>query len=184
MASRPRLRCPHDRYPDFIAEGIDCAIRVGHVDDPAVIAVPVAEVSRILVAALAVIEEVDTDSVEAISRLPWLALRTFYHDSVELTHVEGGRSRRFSITPRVSTDNLTALRRLVISGFGVAIVPAWRVEEDLAAGRLVQLVPLWQAAPLPVYLVYPYSRFVPPRLRRFIDLIRDQGSELTGMQRR
>ncbi|GHB21112.1 hypothetical protein GCM10009038_19940 [Salinicola rhizosphaerae] len=174
----------HDRYPDFIAEGIDCAIRVGRVDDPAVVALPVAEVPRILVAAPTLVQGLEITNVEAIAPLPWLALRTFYRQHVELTHIDDGRTCRFPITPRVSTDNLSALRRLAVSGFGAAIVSAWRVQDDLAAGRLTRLVPDWQAAPLPVHIVYPYSRFVPPRLRRFIDLIRDHGADMAGMRRR
>ena len=41
----------HDRRPNFIAEGIDCAIQVGAVDDPSVVAVRLAEVPRIVLAA-------------------------------------------------------------------------------------------------------------------------------------
>ncbi|RTL38228.1 MAG: LysR family transcriptional regulator, partial [Rhodocyclaceae bacterium] len=49
---------------------------------------------------------------------------------------------------------------------------AWVMTEALADGRLVQLAPDWQAAPLPVSLVYPYARFYPARLRCFIDVMR------------
>ena len=40
--------------------------------------------------------------------------------------------------------------------------------DDLAQGRLVQLVPDWQASPLPVYLTYPHARSYPAKLRRFL----------------
>ncbi|WP_244158325.1 LysR family transcriptional regulator [Salinicola socius] len=174
----------HDRYPDFIAEGIDCAIRVGKVEDPAVVAVPVAEVPRIVVAAPAVIAGIEIDDIEAVATLPWLALRTFYRDRVSLIHAGDGREHHFAIAPRVSSDNLAAIRQLAVSGFGVAIVSAWRVAEDLEAGRLVQLVPSWCASPLPVYLVYPYADDYPPRLRRFIDLVRAQAPGMSGMTMR
>lgn len=45
----------HDRTPDFIAENIDCAIRVGEVSDPSVIAIKLADVPRIAVAAPALL---------------------------------------------------------------------------------------------------------------------------------
>jgi DNA-binding transcriptional LysR family regulator len=174
----------HDRYPDFIAEGIDCAIRVGKVEDPAVVAVPVAEVPRIVVASPGVVSGIDIDDpddIDAVASLPWLALRTFYRDRVSLTHADDGRERHFGIAPRVSTDNLAVIRRLAVSGFGAAIVSAWRVADDLEDGRLIQLLPTWQASPLPVYLVYPYADDYPPRLRRFIELIRAQAPGMAGM---
>jgi DNA-binding transcriptional LysR family regulator len=36
----------------------------------------------------------------------------------------------------------------------------------------VQLTPDWEAAPLPIHLIYPPARFYPARLRRFIDIMR------------
>jgi DNA-binding transcriptional LysR family regulator len=48
----------------------------------------------------------------------------------------------------------------------------WALEEEIEAGRLLQLVPEWQAPPLPIWLVYPPARFYPARLRRFIDIMR------------
>lgn len=174
----------HDRYPDFIAEGIDCVIRVGKVEDPAVVAVPVAEVPRIVVVAPEVVAGIEIDDIDAVASLPWLALRTFYRDRVSLTHAVDGREQHFAIAPRVSTDNLSAMRRLAVSGFGAAIFSAWRVADDLEEGRLIQLVPSWYASPLPVYLVYPYADDYPPRLRRFIELMREQAPGMSGMTRR
>ena len=54
LARYPRVNVEwllHDRRPDFIAEGIDCAIQVGQVDDQAAVAIKLAEVPRIVVAA-------------------------------------------------------------------------------------------------------------------------------------
>ena len=46
-------------------------------------------------------------------------------------------------------------------------------EGDLfSSGRLLRLAPHWQAAPLPVSLVYPYARFYPARLRQFVEVMR------------
>jgi DNA-binding transcriptional LysR family regulator len=59
-------------------------------------------------------------------------------------------------------------------GLGVCVGSTWLLAEDLAAGRLVQLVPQWQAAALPVHLVYPPSRLQPAKLKRFIEAMRFQ----------
>jgi DNA-binding transcriptional LysR family regulator len=69
----------HDRRPDFIAEGIDCAVQVGAVDDPSVVAVRLAEVPRIVVAAPELFRARPLpQEPEDLAALPWLALQTFY----------------------------------------------------------------------------------------------------------
>lgn len=163
----------HDRMPDFIGEGIDCAIRVGEVGDPSVIALRLAEVPRIAVASPALLggRPVPAHASE-LADLPWLALRTFYRDEVTLTHADTGEAVTFPIRPRLSTDGLQAIRNAALRGLGAAIGSQWALVEDLAAGRLVHLAPDWRAAPLPVHLVYPPARHQPARLRRFIEAMR------------
>lgn len=163
----------HDRRPDFIAEGVDCAIQVGEVSDPAVVAQKLSEVPRIVVAAPSVLAGQTTPShASDLAALPWLALRTYYRTEILLTHSPSGETCRVPIRPRMSTDSLYALRSASVMGLGVCIGSSWLLGDDLARGRLVQLVPQWQAAPLPVYLSYPHARFYPAKLRRFIDVIR------------
>jgi DNA-binding transcriptional LysR family regulator len=163
----------HDRMPDFIGEGIDCAIRVGEVGDPSVVALRLAEVPRIAVASPALLDGRPVPAhASELSELPWLALRTFYRDEVTLTHAETGEAVTFPIRPRLSTDGLQAIRNAALRGLGAAIGSQWALVEDLAAGRLVHLAPDWRAAPLPVHLVYPPARHQPARLRRFIDSMR------------
>lgn len=162
-----------DRSPDFIAEGIDCAIQVGAVDNPSVVAIKLFDVPRIVVASPDFLKNRKQPlQVEELQELSWLAFRIFYRDQVELTRQSDGEVHRFSIQPRISTDSLYALRNAILTGLGVGIVSAWLVADDLAQGKLVQLVPEWHAASFPVYLVYPHARFYPARLRHFLEAIR------------
>ena len=176
LARHPRVNVEwllHDRRPDFIAEGIDCAIQVGEVDDQNVVAIKLAEVPRIVVAAPALAALLPaTQEPGDLARLPWLAMRPYYRTEVTLSAVAGGPDTRFAITPRMSTDSLYALRTATVMGVGAAVASAWLVADDIAQGRLVHLAPQWRAAPLPVWLVYPKARFYPARLRRFLDVIR------------
>jgi DNA-binding transcriptional LysR family regulator len=176
LARYPRVNVEwllHDRRPDFIAEGIDCAIQVGAIDDQSVVAIKLAEVPRIVVAAPALAQRLPAGHSPAdIARLPWLALRPYYRGEVALTAIGSGGQVRFPIVPRMSTDSLYALRSAAVMGVGAAIGSAWLVGEDIEQGRLVHLAPQWRAAPLPVHLVYPQARFYPARLRRFLDVMR------------
>jgi DNA-binding transcriptional LysR family regulator len=80
----------------------------------------------------------------------------------------------------VSTDSLYALRNAALLGLGACVGSAWVLAADLAAGRLVHLAPQWQAAALPVSVVYPYARFYPARLRRFVEIIRAAAPTIFG----
>ncbi|MGC3962895.1 MAG: LysR family transcriptional regulator [Rhodocyclaceae bacterium] len=173
----------HDRQPDFIADGIDCAIRVGAVDDPSLVAIRLAEVPRIVVARPGLWGAGDPpEHAKDLAHLPWLALRTYYRDEVVLMHASSGEQQRFPIRPRMSTDSLYALRNAAIGGLGACIVSAWVVADDLQRGELAHITPAWSASPLPVYLVYPHARFYPARLRAFIELIRTHMPTLSGVR--
>lgn len=172
-----------DRRPDFIAEGIDCAVHVGALTDPSVVALLVAEVPRIVVAAPALLDNAsDIDQPAALSELPWVALSTFYRQEVVLNS-EQGEMQRIDIRPQLLTDSLYALRNSVLAGMGVGIASSWAVKEDIEQGRLRHLCPDWHAAPLPVYLVYPYARFYPAKLRQFLALMREVLPVIGGTQR-
>lgn len=163
----------HDRTPDFIAEGIDCAIRVGEIDDPSVVAIRLGEVPRIVVAAPALLANGAVPAhPDDLPALPWVAVSPFYRDEATLVHAQTGKTLRFPIQPRMYTDNLYAMRNAVLLGVGAAIGSYWALREELDSGRLVQLAPDWQAAPLPIWLIYPPARFYPARLRRFIEIMR------------
>lgn len=162
----------HDHTPEFITGGIDCAIHVGAVDDPSVVAVKIAEIPRIVVAAPARMQGVPLPQHPAdLATLPWLALRTFYRNDITLHHPTQ-EAQRLTLQPRMATDSLFAMRNAALLGMGVCVASAWAVEEDIAQGRLLHLLPDWRAAPLPMYLLYPYARFYPAKLRRFVEVIR------------
>jgi len=172
-----------DRMPDFVAEGLDCAVRIGAVDAPGLVAIRLAALPRFVVSAPGLWGGGPPPAdPEALAQLPWLALDTFYRDEVLLHHVKTGAARRFAIHPRLYTDHLYALCNAAMAGLGVGIASAWAVTEPLADGRLVQLAPDWVAPPLPISLVYPPARFHPARLKAFIQLMRAHVPGIAGVQ--
>lgn len=163
----------HDRRPDFVAEGIDCAIQVGEVTEPGLIALKLSEVPRIVVGAPSILKGRPLpDHAADLAALPWLALQTFYRTELLLTHAGSGEDYRVPLRPRMSTDNLNALHNAALRGLGACAASAWIFHDDIAQGRLVQLAPEWRASSLPVYLIYPHANFYPAKLRRFIDIMR------------
>lgn len=162
----------HDMPLNFTEQGIDCAIRVGPVNDPSVVALKIAEVPRIAVAAPSLLGNAGgITQPEDLAALPWLSLSPYYRNEITLRD-QGGAERTLAIRPRMHTDSLYALRSAALLGVGAAVMSRWVVEEDLASGALVHLAPAWKAAALPVYLMYPYAPFYPAKLRRFVDVMR------------
>ena len=161
LAQHPQLSLEwilEDRRPDFVAEGIDCAVRVGPVDEP--------RMARRWPKCRASSWQRPRwcrprwCTPEQAQSLPWISLVTYYRERL-LLHDAQGRAHTLSISPRLLTDNLFVVAGRA-RGLGAAVVSAWLVAEDLAQGRLVQLLPDWQAPALPVHVVFPAARQQPP----------------------
>lgn len=162
-----------DVVNDARARGIDCVIQVGQPTDPAMVAIRLAAVPRIVVAAPALLAAAPAPAdPEGLSALPWLALRTYYRDELALTHAVTGESRTVPLRSRLSTDSLYALRSAALRGLGACAGSAWLLADDVARGDLVHLAPQWQPAPLPIWITYPQARHYPSRLLRFVEAMR------------
>ena len=144
-----------------------------------------AHVRRIAVAAPVLLAGGRADvlqSPEQLEALPWLALSTFYRRELRFQRVDDAETRQLlTITPRLTTDNLYALRSAALAGLGACVASAWIVHDDIRAGRLVPLAPHWEVAPLPVSILYPYASFYPARLRQFVDAMKAAIPHIPGM---
>jgi DNA-binding transcriptional LysR family regulator len=171
----------NDHSPNFIHDGIDCAIHVGEITDTSMVAVLLAEVPRFVVASPELLARYpQITAVEQLATLPWLALSSFYRTHILLKSSQLNASHQLEFQPKFSTDSLFALRNTILSGVGVGVCSAWMVQDDITQGKLVQVLPEWCAAPLPVYLMYPYASYYPARLRKFLQLIREAMPGIAG----
>jgi len=67
------------------------------------------------------------------------------------------------------SEGVTSLREAVLTGLGIGVLADWLIREDIASGRLVRVLPQWNAKELPVHVVYPGHRMLPVRVRAFVD---------------
>jgi DNA-binding transcriptional LysR family regulator len=167
-----------DALPDFVSEGVDCALHLGEVRDPNLVTVKLVDVPRIAVASPSLLGSGPVPvHPRDLERFPWLSFRGYYRDGIELRHETSGRKHLLSFPVCMGTDNIYALRAAAVAGLGVCVGSAWLFAKARERGELVHLLPGWQAAPLPLHLVYPYSRRLPARLRRFAELMRELAPE-------
>lgn len=165
-----------DAAPNFIEQGLDCAIRVGGRAEGAVVAIPLAQVPRVLVAAPSLVAGRRIETPEDLAALNWIALSTFYRQELQLVRDDGVRER-LGIRPALATDSLYAAREAARLGLGAALLSGWSVRQDIETGRLVRLLPDWRGPALPVQLLYPNPPAPPARLRYFIEAMRRSMAE-------
>jgi DNA-binding transcriptional LysR family regulator len=158
-----------DRNLNLIEEELDVAVRIGRLGDSALVARRVGEVRRLLVASPAYLARRGTP--RAPSELP-------QHDVVyvagraggpEWRFHGGGRSQIVRLQPRLLVNDVEAMLLAVRAGRGIGRPISYQVADDLAAGALVRLLPRSEPPALPVQLVVPSARQLPPRTRAFLD---------------
>ena len=86
--------------------------------------------------------------------------------------VEGGDAEvTVEFTPRLLCNDLILLRQAVLSELGIASLPAFLCKRDLAEGRLVEVLPGWQAADMQFFALFADPKGVPMRVRTLIDYL-------------
>ncbi|MBD9644519.1 hypothetical protein IB231_12920 [Pantoea sp. PNT02] len=74
----------------------------------------------------------------------------------------------------IMADNAASLLAFALGGAGVALLPAWLVQEELRLGNLIQLLPDHHFPRQGIYALYPNTRHVPEKVRAFIDFLQSR----------
>jgi DNA-binding transcriptional LysR family regulator len=135
----------------MIQEGCDVGILPGKITDESVIARPAGKITLHLAAAPSLVQSRPAVKEPAdLKSWPWIGL-------------SGG-----SIWER-NEIKLFARHRAGQTLHLSPVLPDWLIREDLLSGRLVRVLPQWNAKDLPVHVVYLGARLLPTRVRAFID---------------
>jgi LysR family transcriptional activator of dmlA len=70
------------------------------------------------------------------------------------------------------------LHAWALAGEGLSLEARWDVEEDLAAGRLVEVLPGYRASDLELYAVFAPGKTIIPRIRMFVDYVAQELARL------
>ncbi|QDZ29244.1 LysR family transcriptional regulator [Noviherbaspirillum sp. UKPF54] len=85
-----------------------------------------------------------------------------------------GTTTQIPINCKVVSNNGDLLRQCALEGMGVVLRPSFALRDDLAAGRLVRLLPDQHLQSLSVVMVYPSRRLLSAKVRSFVDFMSQQ----------
>ncbi|MCD5982198.1 LysR family transcriptional regulator [Pseudomonas sp. CDFA 610] len=159
----------NDRYVNLVDEGAELAIRIGHLEDSAMRARPLAWFERVCVASRAYLEKRGSPSSPDDLK---------DHDCLIYTLLSTGTNWRFKdsevpISGRLRVNSPEAIREYVNAGLGIAQGPRWLYEEGLKSGNLQLLLNDYVAPPVPIQVVYLANRLLPQRAIVFMDFMAD-----------
>jgi DNA-binding transcriptional LysR family regulator len=168
----------HDNYVDLLEQRIDLAIRLGQLSDSSLIARKLSSVDMVLCAS--------PDYLEA-NGVPRKPRDIVKHNCLIYTYAaprawtfvdQDGKPEVVRISGRLLANSGDALLALALKDAGVMMVPDYLVGDDIRAGRLIRLLPEYTTQDIPVYAVYPHSRFLSAKTRTFIDFLASRFARL------
>lgn len=82
--------------------------------------------------------------------------------------------RSVAVAGRLSSNSGEVIEAWALAGYGIALKSRWDVDDHIHAGRLVPLLDAHVRERADLFVVYPERRFMPARVRRFIDFMVDR----------
>lgn len=165
-----------DRVVDLVEEGVDLAIRIGHLPDSSLVATRIGWTGYVLcgspayLGAAGVPTHPDDLAVHAFVGFvaPGTEMRFAYRFIVD------GVPRSVSYAARLTMDDGEALVEAATRSVGLVMVVDYLVEDLLRAGRLVRILRDFETPPVPVSVVQAPSRRPAPAARALIEMLRSR----------
>lgn len=166
-----------DSYLDLVGEGVDVAIRAGELSDSTLIAKKTGIACWALFASPQYLDSAPPlESPRDLGRHRCLQFTSFGKQQWSLSNRKNNVS--VPMSGNLIINDLGVIRLMILDGQGIGLLPTYSCREDVQAGELVRVLPKWQARADPVHLVYPRQRYVPPKLRAFVDIAAQVLNEL------
>jgi DNA-binding transcriptional LysR family regulator len=160
-----------DRMINLVEDGVDLAVRIGHLPDSSLVARHVGETRRIVVASPGYLkrrgEPKTPEAIASHATIQFGAVTA----SPEWQFVEDGREVRVACTPRLTTNSADAAIQYAEQGGGLTRVLAYQAAAAIKDGRLRVVLAKFEHPALPIHVVYPTSRLLSAKVRTFIGLV-------------
>jgi DNA-binding transcriptional LysR family regulator len=160
-----------DRMINLVEDGVDLAVRIGHLPDSSLVARHVGETRRIVVASPGYLkrrgEPKTPEAIASHATIQFGAVTA----SPEWQFVEDGRKISVACTPRLTTNSADAAIQYAEQGGGLTRVLAYQAAAAIKGGRLRVVLAKFEQPALPIHIVYPTSRLLSAKVRTFVDLV-------------
>lgn len=164
-----------DQVQDLYSGDLDLAIRMGELADSRLVARRVADNRRILVASPAYLKAHGSPAQpEELERHNCLVFA--YPGLLQSTWLlrKGRREKPVAVSGTLCSDNGDVLHAWCVAGLGISLRETWDIHEELRDGRLVRVLPEWEATPSKISIVRARREPVPRRLTAFSDFLFDR----------
>lgn len=158
-----------DRIVNLVEEGIDVAVRIGHLADSTLIAVPVGKVRRVICASPEYLQRRGTPRTPADVRAhscvrhTGLAPRGDWHFRV------GRRTVNIPIATAISCNDIDSSLEACVSGRGLGLFLSYQTAPYRNQKKLRYVLEEFETEPVPVQVVYQQARLVTSKVRGFVD---------------
>ncbi len=161
-----------NRYFDLIESGIDLAIRTReHESDSGLVIRRLAETRRILAASPEYLERYGTPkSLDDLAGHRFL-IYTLANNPHELSLAKGNETHVIKINGLLESNEGQVICKAGLNGLGILIQPVYIIHDDVVAGRLIPVLDDWDLPRLKINLAYPNRKYVPSKVRVFIDYL-------------
>lgn len=162
-----------ERLVNLVREGVDCVIRAGAAEDSSLVMRKLPDLQEITCASPAYLAEHGVpkgiEDLAGHRAVGFLSTRT---DAVlPLEFLVAGEVREVKLPSAMVANDAETVSELALLGYGLVQAPRYRFRADLAAGRLVEVLPDCPPPPLPLALYYPQNRHLSARVRVFADWV-------------
>lgn len=172
----PQLRLQYSfnsSFDDLLAEKLDIAIRLGNLKNSSLKSRKLGEYAIYLVATPQFTNQYSIKNIEDLAHIPWVthSLLNLQDSQYTLQNRHGEKFGFPLLNSQYESNSAETIRQLALASLGAAICPAWLVEEDLKAQRLVCLLPEFELPKQNIQLLYPNTQTLPAKTRAFIEFL-------------
>ncbi len=160
-----------ERHTDIVAEGIDVVVRATELEDSSLVARRLSRNPLMLAASPMYLERYGEprhpSDLAGHNCLVFSRLGSQQHWHL----LRGQQSISVEVSGNFACDQGDSLIELAAAGCGITMMPGWVMRHELEDGRLRPVLRHWRSPSLPLHIVYPRTRYVPVKIRRFIDFV-------------
>jgi DNA-binding transcriptional LysR family regulator len=158
---------------DLVAESIDVALRIGELKSSSIVARKLGTTVRYVVAAPAYLAGRARPREPAELAEHACVLLNAVNNEAEWELVNDRHRARVRVIGAAASRDFQSLSFFVGRGHGIGLMPSTYCDSQIENGTLVRLLPKWSSPPVSVHAVYPTRKFLPEKMRVFLQALRD-----------